>query len=84
MMNFLLGTLAGGLIAGIVTIAAVRQPEVQAKLGLYPVSSALLLPAAPPRIEAPCTLGGARPQDEQSVGRMDMLFSKRRFWFVAP
>jgi hypothetical protein len=84
MMNFLLGTLAGGLIAGVVTIVAVRQPEVQAKLGLYPVSSALLLPAAPPRIEPPCSLVPARPQSDQTIGHPDMLFSKRRFWFVAP
>ncbi|GJE16222.1 hypothetical protein [Methylobacterium marchantiae] len=84
MMNFLLGTLAGGLIAGVVTIVAVRQPEVQARLGLYPVSSALLMPAAPPRIEAPCSLVPTRPHDEPNVGNPDMLFSKRRFWFVAP
>ncbi|MBO1021004.1 MULTISPECIES: hypothetical protein [unclassified Methylobacterium] len=84
MMNFLLGTLAGGLIAGIVTIVAVRHPEVQTKLGLHPVSSALLLPAAPPRIEPPCSLVPARPQGDQSVGNADMLFSRRRFWFVAP
>ncbi len=84
MMNFLLGTVAGGLIACVVTIAAVRQPDVQAKLGLYPVSNALLTPAAPPRIEAPCGIVPARPAVEHEVGNSDMLFSKRRFWFVAP
>lgn len=84
MMNFLFGTLAGGLIACVVTIVAVRQPEVQTKLGLHPVSSALLMPAAPPRIEAPCSLVPARPLTEQGVGQADLLFSKRRFWFVAP
>ena len=82
MMNYVLGTVAGGLLVGLVTISAVRQPTVQARLGLFPVSSALMLPAArsaeaAPRGETPC-----RPT--ASVGQPDMLFSKRRFWFVAP
>lgn len=84
MMNFMLGTVAGGLVACIVTVAAVRQPEVQARLGLFPVSTALLMPAAPPRIEPPCTILPARSPAEGAVGHPDMLFSKRRFWFVAP
>lgn len=82
MMNFVLGTVAGGLLVGVVTISAVRQPAVQARLGLFPVSTALMMPAARspdpvPRPEAPC-----RPA--LNVGQPDMLFSKRRFWFVAP
>jgi hypothetical protein len=82
MTNFLLGTIAGGLLVGIVTISAVRQPAVQAKLGLFPISTALMLPAAktpeaPPHVEAPC-------HPVATVGQPDMLFSKRRFWFVAP
>ena len=81
MMNFILGTVAGGLLVGLVTISAVRQPVVQAKLGLFPVSTALLMPAAKTpeasRSDLPC-----RPA--ATVGQPDMLFSKRRFWFVAP
>ncbi|MCJ2036907.1 hypothetical protein [Methylobacterium sp. J-068] len=82
MMNFVLGTIAGGLLVGIVTISAVRQPAVQAKLGLFPVSTALMMPAArsvepAPRSETVCP-------PHASVGAPDMLFSKRRFWFVAP
>lgn len=83
MMNFVLGTIAGGLLVGIVTISAVRQPAIQARLGLFPVSTALMLPAAKSadpvlRPETPCKPVVA------SVGHPDMLFSKRRFWFVAP
>lgn len=82
MMNFVLGTIAGGLLVGIVTISAVRQPAVQAKLGLFPISTALMMPAAKslpagPRPEPACA-------PSVSVGAPDMLFSKRRFWFVAP
>ncbi|POR44999.1 hypothetical protein [Methylobacterium sp. V23] len=81
MMNFILGTVAGGLLVGLVTISAVRQPVVQAKLGLFPVSNALLMPAAKtpeaPRSDSPC-------RQAATVGQPDMLFSKRRFWFVAP
>jgi hypothetical protein len=81
MMNFILGTVAGGLLVGLVTISAVRQPAVQAKLGLFPVSSALMMPAAKapdaPRLDTACRPG-------KTVGQPDMLFSKRRFWFVAP
>ncbi|KQP42330.1 hypothetical protein ASF49_00245 [Methylobacterium sp. Leaf104] len=81
MMNFVLGTVAGGLLVGLVTISAVRQPAVQAKLGLFPVSSALMMPAAKSP-EAPRPDPGCRPGT--AVGQPDMLFSKRRFWFVAP
>lgn len=82
MMNFVLGTIAGGLLVGIVTISAVRQPAMQSRLGLFPASTALMMPAAktteaPPRSDAPC-------RTIVSVGQPDMLFSKRRFWFVAP
>jgi len=81
MMNFILGTVAGGLLVGLVTISAVRQPVVQAKLGLFPVSNALLMRAAKtpeaPRSDPTC-------RQAASVGQPDMLFSKRRFWFVAP
>jgi hypothetical protein len=81
MMNFILGTMAGGLLVGLVTISAVRHPSVQAKLGLFPVSNALLMPAAKSpatnRLDPAC-----RPL--ATVGQPDMLFSKRRFWFVAP
>lgn len=82
MLNFILGTVAGGLIVGIATIAAVRQPDVQARLGLFPVSTALMMPSAHARGEPACP---QRPAEAAAaVGQPDMLFSKRRFWSVAP
>lgn len=88
MMNFVLGTIAGGLLVGIVTISAVRQPAIQARLGLFPVSTALMLPAAKTADTASRPEAASRPDTHcrpvAIVGQPDMLFSKRRFWFVAP
>lgn len=81
MMNFVLGIVAGALIAVIATIAAARHPEVQAALGLRPTAASLPMAApAPTRPvpEKPCAVTAPR------VGTPDMLFSKRRFWSVAP
>ena len=82
MMNFLLGTLAGGIIACVATIAAARHPDVQARLGLVPVQAALS--AAPMRPETRCPVV---PRAEPAAARADapeLLFSPKRFWFVAP
>ncbi|WP_066918276.1 hypothetical protein [Methylobacterium sp. CCH5-D2] len=38
MTNFLLGAVAGALFACVGTIAAVRQPEIQTRLGLRPAA----------------------------------------------
>lgn len=80
MMNFLLGTVAGGLIAGIATIAAARHPEVQNRLGLLPPPSTAMTAAAVTRPEIPCRPATPTPK----VGDPEMLLSKRRFWSVAP
>ncbi|GJE43518.1 hypothetical protein [Methylobacterium soli] len=81
MMNFLLGMVAGGLIACVATIAAARHPEVQARLGLRPAPvPAVSMPAALPRPES-CP---PRAGDPPVVGNAEMLFSKRRFWSVTP
>ena len=83
MMNFLLGTVAGGIIACVATIAAARHPDVQARLGLVPAQAALAL-AAPPRPETRCPV---LPRAEPAAARADapeLLFSPKRFWFVAP
>lgn len=82
MTNFLLGIFAGGLMAVIATISAVRQPGVQARLGLFPVSDAVLMPAAKTNDPAPKQEVTCKPRGE--VGQTDMLFSRRRFWSVAP
>lgn len=82
MTNFLLGIIAGSLMAAIATIAAVRQPGIQARLGLFPVSDAILMPAAKLNDPAPKPEVACKPGAE--VGQPDMLFSRRRFWSVAP
>lgn len=80
MLNFVLGTVAGGLIACVMTIAAARQPEVQARLGLVPPAVAATLAAVSRPAEPDC----AKPADGPKVGIQDMLFNRRRFWSVAP
>ena len=83
MMNFLLGTIAGGLIACIATIAAARHPEVQTRLGLVKPMTPITMSAMPSRPECPCS-GPISKAADPPVGHADMLFSRRRFWFVAP
>lgn len=83
MMNFVLGTVAGALFACIATIAAARHPEVQARLGLVKPVVPITMSAAPPRPECPCSANSTKGAELQ-VGQPDMLFSRRRFWFVAP
>lgn len=91
MMNFLFGTAAGGIVACILTITAARHPEVQARLGLVPP----VLAAAPaPRCPTPqhaAAAGGAMDgmaaastATGMGIGRPDLLFSRKRFWNVAP
>jgi hypothetical protein len=81
MLNFFLGTVAGGLIAGVLTIAAARQPEVQARLGLKPVSPPMALAASPKAPEPDC----ARRQEAAPHGAaQEILFNRQRFWSVSP
>ncbi len=80
MTNFLLGACAGALFACVGTIAALRQPEIQSRLGLRP---AVMLAAAPvpvPRPEIVCP----PPATAGKVGGVEMLLSPRRFWWIAP
>lgn len=83
MMNFLLGTVAGGIIACVATIAAARHPEVQSRLGLIPTVPATLAAAPSPPVEKRC-LPDTTAALEQGAGRTEKLFERRRFWFVAP
>ncbi|MEH3118094.1 MAG: hypothetical protein PGN25_11010 [Methylorubrum populi] len=79
MTNFLLGLMAGCIIAGVATITAARHPAVQLRLGLVPTAQAAIAP--PPRIEAPrCPA----PRAVDPVGKPEMLFSRSRLWSVAP
>ena len=81
MLNFFLGTVAGALIAGVLTIAAARQPEVQARLGLKPVAPPMALAAAPKMPEPDC---GRRLEAAPKGAAQDILFNRQRFWSVSP
>lgn len=83
MMNFLFGTVAGGIIACVVTIAAARHPDVQSRLGLIPSAQAALALAPTAPLEKRCPTA-AKPPSEASLASSEKLFEKRRFWFVAP
>lgn len=82
MLNFFLGTVAGGLIAAVLTIAAARQPEVQARLGLKPAPAPLAMAASvtkPP--ETDC---GRRLEAAPKSATQEILFNRQRFWSVSP
>ncbi|GJD51912.1 hypothetical protein OPKNFCMD_4671 [Methylobacterium crusticola] len=85
MLNFLLGALAGALMAAVATIAAVRNPDVQVRMGLVRQDPTVVQvvrrpdPVCPAQAAAPGA-AGAGPQ----VGQPEMLFARRRFWSVAP
>ncbi len=81
MLNFFLGTVAGGLVACVLTITAARQPEIQARLGLKPAPVPMALTASPKPPEPDC---GRRPEAAPKVGAQDMLFNRQRFWSVSP
>ena len=80
MMNFVLGAVAGALIACIATISAARNPEVQNRLGLFP-SAPVTLMAVSPRPEPVCP---PAVSVGPNIGTQEMLFNKRRFWSVVP
>ncbi|GEP10667.1 hypothetical protein [Methylobacterium gnaphalii] len=83
MINFLLGLVAGGLIACIATISAARHPEFQARLGLIPPAQAALI-EPPVRHEIACTPPAVSHPAQATAAQADALFSRRRFWYVAP
>lgn len=83
MMNFLLGLVAGSLIAFIATIAAARHPEIQAHLGLVPAAQATLV-EPPTRRDVRCVAPVRTDQLQATAAQADALFSRRRFWYVAP
>ncbi|TGD95273.1 hypothetical protein [Methylobacterium nonmethylotrophicum] len=85
MLNFLLGAVAGALMAAVATIAALRNPDVQVRMGLVRPEPAVIQsrrpePAACPPPAAQAQMPAGTPQ----VGQPEMLFARRRFWSVAP
>ena len=81
MLNFFLGTVAGGLIACVLTITAARHPEIQTRLGFKPTSAPTTLAAAATK---PADPDCGRRAEPPRVGAQDMLFNRQRFWSVAP
>lgn len=73
MTNFFLGLLAGTVIAVVATIAAVRDGEVQQRLGLFPPQLAL-----PPRPDNCTVQARAKPSSTDQAGPLDMLFDPSR------
>lgn len=83
MMNFLLGLLAGSLIACIATISAARNPEIQVRLGLVPpVQAALAEPTV--KREVQCAAPAKSEPAPATAAQAEALFARRRFWYVAP
>lgn len=73
MTNFLLGLLAGAAMAVVATIAAVRDTEVQKRLGLVPTQLAL-----PPKPDSCTVPARAKPSSTDQAGPLDMLFDPSR------
>ncbi|MBK3395378.1 MULTISPECIES: hypothetical protein [Methylobacterium] len=83
MLNFLLGAIAGALMAAVATVAALRNPDVQVRMGMVRPEPVVIQtkrpdPVCPPA--APVQVQAGSPQ----VGQPEMLFARRRFWSVAP
>ncbi|MGX7703497.1 hypothetical protein [Methylobacterium sp. Gmos1] len=85
MLNFLLGAIAGALMAAVATVAALRNPDVQVRMGLVRPEPVTIQtrrpdPVCPPPPAVQTHIQAGSPQ----VGQPDMLFARRRFWSVAP
>lgn len=84
MTNFLLGTVAGGIIACVATISAARHPGVQSRLGLVPSAQAAIAVVPMAHTEPACAPAAKLESAELKAARTEKLFEPRRFWFVAP
>lgn len=82
MLNFVLGTLAGGAIVAVALAVGLRHPAVLDRLDLAPRAS-VALPLAK-RSEPVCPPGAAPSLQAARAAQTDPLFAPRRFWFVAP
>ncbi|AWB25643.1 hypothetical protein DA075_32840 [Methylobacterium currus] len=85
MLNFLLGAIAGALMAAVATVAALRNPDVQVRMGIVRPEPVTIQarrpdPVCPPAAPVQVHVQAGSPQ----VGQPDMLFARRRFWSVAP
>lgn len=83
MLNFVLGAIAGALMALVATIAAVRNPDVQVRMGLVR-PEAPVVPVRRPEPLCPAPPISPSLAAIAPVGQPEMLFARRRFWSVAP
>ncbi|KMO39154.1 hypothetical protein VQ03_16165 [Methylobacterium tarhaniae] len=89
MLNFLLGAVAGALMAAVATVAALRNPDVQVKMGIVRPEPVTIQTRRPDPVCPPSPAvqaqGQVHPQaTSPQVGQPEMLFARRRFWSVAP
>lgn len=77
--SFAVGVVAGGLVVGVGTIAVVRQPAMQRRLGIVEPSPPLVASRRPEACPAPTASEATRP-----LGLPGILLSKKRFWSVPP
>jgi hypothetical protein len=71
--NFFLGLLAGAIFSAVVTIVAVRDADVQKRLGLFPTQLAL-----PPKPDNCIVPARTKPSPTDQAGSLDMLFDSTR------
>ncbi len=84
MLNFLLGAIAGALMAAVATVAALRNPEVQVKMGIVQPAPVTIQTRRPEPVCPPPPVQTHIQAGSPQVGQPDMLFARRRFWSVAP
>lgn len=73
MPNFVFGLVAGALISAVATIVAVRDAEVQKRLGLFRTELAL-----PPPPDKCAVASRAAPAGGPPAGSVEMLFDTRQ------
>ncbi|KMO20835.1 hypothetical protein [Methylobacterium platani] len=84
MLNFLLGAVAGALMAAVATVAALRNPDVQVRMGLVRPEPVTIQTRRPEPVCPPPAAQTHVQAGSPQVGQPDMLFARRRFWSVAP
>lgn len=77
--SFAVGVVAGGLVIGVGTIALVRQPAVQRRLGIVEAAPPLVAARRPESCPVPAASDAPRPPSLPGI-----LLSKKRFWSVQP
>lgn len=84
MLNFILGAVAGALMAAVATVTALRNPDVQVRMGLVRPEPVTIQTRRPDPVCPPSAVQTHVQATSPQVGQPDMLFARRRFWSVAP